>query len=63
MRHKYVRVKLHGGNSYIHPTNNLLDALDGELDGVDIGDKITLDFEPVEMTDDEYKALPEFMGH
>jgi len=63
MDHKYVKITLHGGNSYIQPVPDLPTAIDGELDGVPIGEKITLSLEPVELTDEEYNNLPEFMGH
>ena len=63
MNCKYIKIKLHGGNSYIQPILDLLTAIDGELDGLEIGDKITIDLEPVEMTDEEYNKLPEFTGH
>ena len=63
MNYKYIKIKLHGGNSYIQPVLDLLTAIDGELDGLEIGDKITIDLEPVEMTNEEYNKLPEFTGH
>jgi hypothetical protein len=63
MRYRHVKIKLHGGGVYIQPVSEILNAIDGELDGVELGDKITIDFEPVELTDEEYNNLPEFMGH
>ena len=63
MNYKYIKIKLHGGNSYIQPVLDILTAIDGELDGLEIGDKITIDLEPVEMTNEEYNKLPEFTGH
>ena len=63
MKYKYIKIKLHGGGSYTQPTTALLEALDGELDGIEVGEKITIDLEPVEITDEEYSNLPEFTGH
>jgi len=37
--------------------------MDGELDGVELGDSMTITFEPMNITDEEYNKLPEFMGH
>jgi len=62
-RPRYIKVRLHGGNSYIQPVSEIFTAIDGELDGLCIGDKITLDFEAVDITDEEYENLPEFEGH
>jgi hypothetical protein len=63
MRHKYIIIRLHGGRSYVQPADKLNEALDGELDGVNPGEKITLDLQPTEMTEDEYVKLPPFEGH
>lgn len=63
MDYKYVRIKLHGGNSYIQPIEELHTALDGELSDLSCGQSATLTFEPVDLTDEEYKNLPEFEGH
>jgi len=63
MNYKYVKVKLHGGASYIQPIKDLHQVLDGELADISFGQKITLTFEPVNMTDEEYENLPEFEGH
>lgn len=62
-KYTYVKIKLHGGNSYIQPINELHTALDGELDCLLAGEKITLTLEPVDITDEEYLNLPEFSGH
>jgi len=61
--YKYIKITLHGYGSYIQPISELSAALEGELDGLDIGYKATLTFEPVDITDEEYNKLPEFMGH
>jgi hypothetical protein len=60
---KYIKIKLHGARSYIQPIEELATAIEGELDGLSIGEKITLDFEPIDMTEEEYNELPEFDGH
>ena len=41
----------------------LASAIDEELDGLEEHDKITLIFESVKMTDEEYDELPESEGH
>lgn len=59
---KYIRiVNIEAGGSYIQPTSELNTALDGELD--DLTEPITIRFEAVEMTDEEYAKLPEFAGY
>ena len=63
MKTKYIKITLEGGGSYVQPIEELENAIDGELNGIDVGDKATLTFEPVAMTDEEYENLPEFMGH
>ena len=58
---RYVKVKsVAQGSSYIDTgTNiNLLDLLDGSYSGEDEGYLVSI----VEMTEDEFKALPEFDG-
>jgi hypothetical protein len=63
MNNRYMKITLHGGGSYVQPLDKIHQALDGELDGLQLDDKITLDFELVEMDDDEYENLMEFAGH
>lgn len=58
---KYVRISLHGGSGYVQPVDKLAAAWDGELDDADVGDKWTV--EVVDITDEEYKQLPDFAGH
>jgi hypothetical protein len=60
---KYIKITLHGGSSYVQPESELLNALNGELDGVEPGEHITLDLEPLQITDEEYAKLPDFAGH
>ena len=60
---KYVKIHLHGGNGYIQPMSEIATAIDGELDGLQPEESVTIRFTPVEMTDEEYEALPEFQGH
>jgi hypothetical protein len=62
---KYFRFTLVGEGSYIQPLDDLMTALDGELDHIKagyVGDKVTIELEVIEMTDEEYSALPEFQG-
>lgn len=60
---KYIKITLHGGASYIQALTEIATAVDGELDGLEIGDKITLDFEAIEMDEEAYKELPDSAGH
>jgi hypothetical protein len=60
---RYMKITLHGGGSYVQPLDKIHQAIDGELDGLQVDDKITLDFELVEMDEDEYENLMEFAGH
>ncbi len=62
---KYVKITnvTAGGSHYVQPVTEIHSALDGELDCLAEGGPITLKFEAVEMTDEEYAALPEFPGH
>ena len=59
---KYVKItNLEADGSYIQPMDQVLQAVDGEID--DLNQPVTLRFEAVEMTDDEFNALPEFSGY
>lgn len=60
---KYIKIKLHGGGSYIQPADKILEAVAGELDSLEFEEKITLSFEPVDMTEERYNELVEFLGH
>jgi hypothetical protein len=59
----YVEIELHGGSKYIQPKDQLVQAIDGELQEIEWHEEITLTFRHVEMTDEEYAKLPEFTGH
>lgn len=63
MKKTYIQITIHGGGSYIQPLNEIHQAIDGELEGLMVGDKITLDFEMVELEQEEYDNLMEFAGH
>jgi hypothetical protein len=60
----YARIKLHGGATYVQPLDEL-DVLSEEIQNAaecdDIGARWTVEL--VRMTEREYKALPEFVGH
>lgn len=59
---KYVKItNIEGQGSYIQKTGEIQDAIDGELD--DLSEPVTLKFEAVEMTDEQYEALPDFAGY
>lgn len=62
---KYFRFTLVGEGSYIQPLADLMSCLDGELDHIKngyVGDKVSIELEVIEMTDEEYDKLPEFTG-
>jgi len=59
---KYIKItNIEGQGSYIQRTSEIQDVIDGELD--DLTYPVTLKFEAVEMTDEEFAALPEFAGY
>jgi hypothetical protein len=58
---KYCRITSSHGGSYVQPYSDIRQALDGELDGLSEGEKLTVEF--VDITDEEYRQLPEFKGH
>lgn len=59
----FIRVSLNGGGSYVQPIDSIADAIEGETDGLSLGDKITLTLEVIEMSQEQYDRLPEFAGH
>ena len=60
---KYVKIHVHGGSNYIQPAHEVPNAIDGELDGLEFEERVTITFEHIEMTEEEYNSLPEFTGH
>ncbi len=63
MKKRYIKIRLHDGGSYVVPPNKVSEAVGNELDDIQMGDTITLDFELIEMDDEEYANLMEFDGH
>jgi len=61
--YKYVKISLKGGGHYIQSVDEIQYAVSNELIDLPLGDKIVLTFEPVDITDEEYLNLPEFIGH
>ena len=61
MKHFYLKIRLVGGGVYVQPLSKVADAIDGELDGAEVGSRWELEL--VEMTAEEYEGLPEFTGH
>ena len=59
---KFIRVTRPdlGGGGYTQKIDGASDLIDAEFDGAEIGEKIVLEL--VEMTQEEYDALPEFTG-
>ena len=57
---RFVNIRLHSGSNYTQPISSLT-PLEDELAEATIGEKWTLTL--VEMTQAEYDALPEFVGH
>ena len=61
-------IKISHGESahYLQPVAEFASVIDAELEawveGGLVGDKMTLTLEIVEMSQEEYDALPEFMG-
>ena len=48
------------GGSYIQPLAEIANAVDGEIDGIEAGESVTLT--AIEMTEEAYAKLPEFTG-
>jgi len=48
--------------SYVEPytPRDVMNVIDGEFSDAELGEKITLEL--IEMTEEEYDALPEFQG-
>jgi hypothetical protein len=64
-RSKYFKFTLVGEGSYYQPLADLMSCLSAELDDFkmgSVGNEIEMKLEIVEMTDEEYAALPEFQG-
>lgn len=62
---KYIKFTLVGEGSYIQKLSDLNSILDAELDHIrcgDIGDSVEIKIEIINMTDEEYSLLPEFIG-
>lgn len=57
---KCVKIHREGMGGYVQSLADIGSALDGEFDGADPGDMVALEY--VEMTQEEYDALPEFTG-
>lgn len=58
---RYVRITLLGGGSYVQPVAQLAQALSGELEGAEPGERWKI--EVIDMTPEEYAKLPDFPGH
>ena len=62
---RYIKITHNNDNqNYIETKENIMNALDGELDGFlegsEIGESINLTI--IEMEESEYEKLPEFTG-
>ncbi len=58
---KYIRVtRSDVDGSFTIPLDNFCDVIDAELEGTEIGESMILTI--VEMPEEEYVKLPEFMG-
>ena len=57
---KFIKITRPGMGGYIQPIEDLANAIDGEFDGAFPGDMITLTL--VEISREEYDAMPEFAG-
>jgi len=58
---KVIKVEISGHEEYyFQPINEIAGSAEAELDGAEVGDFVKLTL--CEMSEDEYNALPEFMG-
>lgn len=65
MKKRYIKITRNNDKQhYIETRENIMNAMDGELDGFleggEIGDSINLTI--IEMEESEYEKLPEFTG-
>ena len=60
MKKRYIRISRPDYGSYIEELDNIHNALEGEFDGAEVDEEITLTV--VEMDDLEYAKLPGFEG-
>lgn len=60
MKKKYVKISLDDLGHYIQPLETVHMAIEGELDGAEVGEVWTLEI--IEMTEEDYELLPEFEG-
>jgi hypothetical protein len=66
----YALIKVGDLGSYVQPISQvakLSTAIENEIDGnfeaLEVGESLTLKITRIEMTDEEYKKLPEFEGY
>lgn len=57
----FIKTHVHGGSTYIEPIEEFPNMLGGDIENAKVGDAFTLTI--LEMTQEEYDALPEFEGH
>lgn len=57
---KFIEITRPGMGGYIQPIEDLADAIDGEFNGANPGDMIILTL--VDVSREEYDAMPEFTG-
>ena len=64
MKKLYAKISYNDYGSYVQPLDSIMDAMDGEFDGVvesaSVGKKWTIEI--IEMEEDEYNNSPEFTG-
>ena len=64
-KYKYIRIRIHGGRKYIIHMNELFTRgiIEDELGDACPGNPVTITFEPLNITEEEYNKLFEFQGH
>lgn len=62
-KYTYVRVNVHEGSRYICAINELNYFLTSDLQDLSEGDKLTITFEPIELTDEDYLKFQSFDSH
>ena len=61
MKAKQIVIKPRVG--YVQPVAKPVNAMDGELDGLEFGQTAVIESAQAETTEDEYETLPKFHGH
>jgi hypothetical protein len=63
MKAPYIKIKLHGGRSYIESEALVVEAILNEIEALEDEGSITLTLTPMYISESEFNQLSEFQGH